>query len=111
MHFGLVFFTLLTVFVLWQFVEVKGKSSNLSHTSFFISNIDMQKARAAKAASTFAKALLVGAFTDEALYKCTVSGGEYRTGGRANITRKLPLPADVLAVIVGKLNYNFLFVS
>lgn len=83
-------------------MEVAGRSPQYAKIKFYISCDDMQKAKAAKAASVFAKALLVGAFTDEALFKCSVSGGEYRAGGRDKITRKPPLPSDTVAVILGE---------
>ena len=44
-----------------------------------------------------------GIFSDEALSKCTLSGGEYRAGGKANIVRKPHLDQNAISVIIGKL--------
>ncbi|KAE8740269.1 hypothetical protein FOCC_FOCC014230 [Frankliniella occidentalis] len=80
--------------------EICGKSQGLEHHKFYVSSEDLDTAKAAKNASVFSKSLLAAAFTDEALYKCSVSGGQYRAGGRENITQKPALPANVISVIV-----------
>ena len=63
---------------------------------------DLQRAKTKLNASTFAKSLLVAAFTDKVLLNHSLSGGQYRAAGRANISQRPGLPADVIAVIVGK---------
>ena len=69
---------------------------------FYISNKDMQNAKLQSTASTFARSLLAAAFTDEALYNCTIAGGQYRAAGKGNITQKPRLDIDVIEVIKGK---------
>lgn len=69
---------------------------------FCISEADMLKAKKAVNATCFAKVLLESAFSDDAILSCTVSGGEYRAGGKANIVKKDALDCDAIAVIIGK---------
>lgn len=87
-----------------QAFEIRGSvKAKLSDKAFFITTQDMQSAKLQTTASTFARSLLAAAFTDEALYSCTLSGGQYRAAGRANIRQKPALDSNVIAVIVGKL--------
>ena len=82
-------------------VEIRGRTKDLFHKKFYISIQNLQTAKLSVNASTFAKSLLVAAFSDKALYECTLMGGQYQAAGRANITKKTALDQDVVAVIAG----------
>ncbi|KAK3917499.1 Putative BEN domain-containing protein B1 [Frankliniella fusca] len=81
-------------------VLVQGRSKDLSEKKFFVSSTDLHTAKQKENASTFARSLLVAAFTNEALFTHTISGGQYRAAGKEHITQKPALPSDVVAVII-----------
>lgn len=78
------------------------KSSDGKKTIYII-NSALKTARSATNAKVFSRCLLEGVFTDDALYKCTLTGGEYRAGGKANIVRKPQLDQDAISIILGTL--------
>ncbi|KAK3911660.1 Halomucin [Frankliniella fusca] len=80
--------------------EISGKSKELANKKIYVTSESLHKAKAAKNASIFSKSLLESVFTDEALYRCSVSGGEYRAAGRAKISRKPALPATIISIII-----------
>ena len=59
--------------------------------------------RLAKTASAYARKVMVGVFTPEALKDCTVSGDLYRAGGKEKQTRKPKLSDKRVDAIIGKL--------
>ena len=83
---------------------MRGRAKDLASKYFFMKSEALQAAKLKPNAIQFATALLVSAFSDKALFECTVAGGQYRAGGKAKIHQKPALDASVVAVILG----NFL---
>lgn len=81
---------------------IKG-SGPLSKKCFYIKTSDLSQAKLECKASTFARKLLAAVFTDDALLACSVSGGLYKAGGKANITSRPALDSDAISLILGEL--------
>jgi len=87
---------------LFQFVALRGTTG----LGIYCDEKCLSKARRlAKTASAYARKVMVGVFTPEALKDCTVSGDLYRAGGKEKQTRKPKLTVSDKGVdaIIGKL--------
>lgn len=82
-------------------MKVRG-TGPLQEKYFYITIDTNNAAKLQDNATKFAKTLLHGAFSDEALYYCSLKGGEYRAAGKGKFTRKPALDQGILALIVGK---------
>lgn len=93
-------------------MQVTSLKSSDGKKIVYIKNEDLKTARAAANAKIFARNLLEGILSDEALYKCTVAGGEFRAAGKGTIVRKPQIDPDAITVILGKFAENlFLLLS
>lgn len=90
------------MYLILQLTELKGRSKGLLNTKFLVCNKDLTAAKGAKNATTFARCLLAATFSEKAQYECSLSGGQYRAGGKGNFKQKPALDQDVVSAIIGK---------
>ena len=70
-------------------------------TGVFVSKKAVSDARKyAKSATQYARRLLVGVYTPEALKKCTVAGDWFKAGGRKNMSQKPALDVKGIDAII-----------
>lgn len=101
-HSGAVSHSLHFCILFFQHTLLTGRSKSYANTKFLVLNEDLTQVKGAKNATWFARALLAAVFTEEALLKCSLAGGEYRAAGRGNFSRKPPLDKEVVEAIIGK---------